>query len=191
LIKATVDTREFNAKLKELGGNVARAAVNSALTRAARSTAAEANRALRQTINVKTDKLKQLVTSEPSRSSSIGGAESKVRIAAKGAPLSDFKGTRSTKRGLSVQVLVGKARTVLRSAFSYPGKRGAFSAERVRKGGKRVPRGPVKVLYGPAAAQVAARPELLERLRVHAITRITAELKREVERRLAGFGRRS
>jgi hypothetical protein len=190
VIDVKEDTRKLERDLAALGGKVARAAVNAALTRAARSTAAEASRAVRETLNIKASAVRGLIKAEPSRSSSIGGAVARVRIRAKGAALSEFTGTRQTKRGLSIQVLRGRARTVLRSAFQYPGSRGTFSAERVRFGSRRVPRGPVRALFGPSVAQIAGRPQVFERLRAHASRRIEAELKREIDRRLAGFGRR-
>ncbi|OFW99289.1 MAG: hypothetical protein A3E78_11930 [Alphaproteobacteria bacterium RIFCSPHIGHO2_12_FULL_63_12] len=119
----------------------------------------------------------------------VGGnanLQASVRIAAQGAPLTDFKGTRETRKGLSVQIYKGRARKVLKGSFIYPGRRGGISAERMRTSTGRVPRGPIKILFGPAPAQFASKPRILGALEGHARERFEIEFERDVAYRLTG-----
>jgi len=177
-IDVRVDTAEVKRALEALGKREARAAVNRALTRATRSTASEASKAVRDDLNVKAQALRgkdgrTIQTTRPSELSA------KVVIKGQGLPLSLFKGTRQIKRGLSVQVLKSGARKVLsRGRFLHP--RTGTSIQRALEGGQPVPRVPTDVLFGPAVAQFIGRKDRLEKLKTHAMTRFLVELEREI-----------
>lgn len=183
-IDVRVDTSAFNKAMEALGTRDARAAVNRALTRASRSTVAEANRAVREELNIKASALsgrsgRTITTTKPSNQSAT------VRIKGQGVPLSEFRGTRELKasgRGLSVQVLKGGRRKVLASRFLHPLT--GTSIEREQRGTKRVPRIPVRVLFGPSVAQVIGRSTVLGKLTSHAETRFMLEFQRELLFRL-------
>jgi hypothetical protein len=105
-----------------------------------------------------------------------------VKIKGEGVPLSRFKGTRQTKRGLTVQVHKGSGRKLLASRFLHPLT--GTSIEREKRGGKRVSRIPVRVLFGPGVAQFVSKSAVLERLRQHAATRFIIDFERELLFRL-------
>lgn len=176
-----IDLRAAKAALDALASRDARAAVNQALGRATRSTQAEASRIVREELNIKATALssrngRTITTTRPS------ALAASVKIRGQGLPLSQFKGTRQTKLGLSVQVLKGKPRTVLGSRFLHPLT--GTSVDRAKLGSRRVPRTPIRVSWGPAIAQVLGRPAVLERLKGHAVNRFGVELRRELNYRL-------
>jgi len=180
-IDVQVDTRSAIAALEALGKRDANAAINTALRRATRSTAAEASREVRQELNVKATALSGLDGRIIKATAPSGGAAS-VKVKGEGVPLSRFKGTRQTRKGLSVQILRGKTRKVLGSRFLHPLT--GTSIEREKRGGRRVPRIPVRVLFGPGVAQFLSKRAVLERLKSHAITRFAIEFERELLFRL-------
>ncbi len=178
--------------LAQLSDSQARASINRSLDKAARSTARKAGTLIRDTLNLKGS----------AKSGTFGGtklihvskaqnAEARITVLAKAVPLSDFTGTRQRKRGLTVKVFKKGKRSVVKGTFIYPGKRGAVSAERVREGEKRVPRGPVRVLFGPGGAQVAARPQVMAQLEDHSRERFAIEIERDVAFRLSKASARS
>lgn len=181
-IQVTVDLTKVKRELDALGKRDARAAVNRALSRATRSTAAEASKAVREDLNVKATALRgregRTITSTTPRQGSAS-----VKIRGQGIPLSLFRGTRQTRAGLSIQVLKSGARRVLRRGrFLHPTKGTAI--QRSRDGGEPVPRVPTDVLFGPAIAQFIGRKDRLAKLQDHALTRFLIELEREILFRL-------
>ena len=186
-----LDTRGARLSLAMLSDNQARASINRALNRAAASTSKKAVSLIRGELNLKGSAKSgtfggtKLISVTKASGGSLTNQEARVTIAAKGAPLTDFKGTRETNRGLSVQIYKGRARKVLKSRFIYPGKHGGISAERMRVGDTRVPRGPIKLLFGPGPAQFAAKPRIRDELIRHAGDRGAIELERDVAFRLA------
>ena len=181
-IDVRVDTKAVKAALDALGKRDARAAINRALTRASRSTMSEANKAVREGLNVKATALSgkkgRTITSQTSPST----LSARVNVRGEGVPLSLFKGTRQTRKGLSVNVLKGGSRKVLASRFLHP--RTGTSIEREKRGGRRVPRIPVRVLFGPAVAQFVSKRRVLGRLESHAAERFVIEFERELLFRL-------
>ncbi len=163
------------------------AALNRSLNRAADSTRRLAVSIVRTELNVSASKLRvaNLVTVTRARGDAN---KATVRVKGKSIPLSDFSGTRQTRRGLSVKVFKRGPRKVLKGRFLYPGAGGDISAERVTVGGKRVPRGPVKILFGPGAAQFLTKPHILARLQAHAGERFRVELERDLAFRLNRAG---
>ena len=178
--------------LAQLSDNHMRASINRSLTRAANSTAKHANKLIREGLNLKGSAKRgmfgesKLIVVRRALSGSIMEQTASVTIKAQGAALTDFRGTRQTKRGLSVQIYKGRPRKVLKGRFIYPGRRGGVSAERMMMSTGRVPRGPIKLLFAPGLAQYASKPRILGALRDHAQERFGIELERDVAYRLAG-----
>ena len=187
-----MDLRGALLGLEQLSDHHMRASINRSLTRAANSTAKKASSLIREGLNLKGSARRgkfgesKLIVVRKALSGSIMEQTASVTIKAFGPALTDFKGTRQTKKGLSVQVYKGRARKVLKGRFIYPGRRGGISAERMMMSTGRVPRGPIKLLFGPGLAQYASKPHILGALSEHAQERFGIELERDVAYRLTG-----
>ena len=170
--------------LAQLSDRQAQASINRSLNRAASSTGKLANSLVRKELNVKATAFRRdrLITVKRA----IGSErEARVTITGKNPPLTEFRGTRQTKRGLTVKIYKSSSRKLLKSRFIYPGSRGPISAERKMVGDRRVGRGPVKFLFGPGASQFAAKPLVLGKLEANARERFAVEFERDVAFRLS------
>jgi hypothetical protein len=177
-VNADVATRV----LGQLSKGQMRAALNRALNRAAKSTRDLASKTVRADLNVKAATVKSRVSL---RTASGNAQQASVRIEGRSILLSGFIGTRETKRGLSVKIFKRGQRKVIKGAFTFPSGGAVISAERERVGGKRVPRLPIKALYGIGVAQFLSKPAVLEKLKEHGAERFRIEFERDLVHRLA------
>lgn len=102
---------------------------------------------------------------------------------ARGVGLRNF-GTRKSAEGLSYTALRGK-RGFRRQGFEnrYRGTPIAFERTPI-SGGKRVPRTPIRRLYGPSLAQMLRKGDRPERVGQGGLAVITAEIDRQLLRSL-------
>lgn len=178
-----MDLRGALLSLAELSDTQGRRGINRSLNLAANSTGALASKEIRSELNLKPRELQRGRLIKVKRAS---GNVSEARVTISGArqPLTQFVGTRQTATGLSVRVFKSSSRKILKGRFVY-GRAGRLAAERQTVGGKRVPRGPVSLLFGPGASQFASKPEVMGKLEAHARERFALEFERDVAFRLS------
>ncbi len=194
-LEIQIDTRDFEHQLAQLSDKQVQASINRSLNRSAASTRSFASKLIRSELNVKDSALRARTKRRQSLLSiskaGVGGnpnLQASLDISARGPALTEFKGTRQTRKGLSVQIYKGRARKVLKGRFIYPGRRGGVSAERMRTETGRVPRGPIKLLFGPGLAQFAAKPRIVNQLGDHWIERFQIEVERDLAYRISKGG---
>ena len=182
-VSAKVDDAALQAALKSLTGRDLPAAINFALTRAATTLKKDASTAVNKNYVVKVGTLKaDYITSEKSRSPMIG---SSVRISGALIPLVDFGNPKQMKQGVKVTVKRGGGRSMYRHAFlaNVRGpKRQIYW--RAKEGGKMVPRGPLRVLFGPTIAQIVSAPPFVAKLLTTANERIVDTLRQQIKSRV-------
>jgi len=178
VVDVQIDSSEARHDLAELSGPQALAAIRRSLSRSIRSTKREVRKAILEDYNLRPMRVERSIRAR-SRGDSAG-----ITIAGRASSLTDFRGTRQTKKGVLVSVVTGGGFDVLRHTFlarMSSGHRGAF--ERKRSGESRVGRLPIVEKFGPAPQQALDEKDL-ERLALHGRTRFEIELARDVAFRM-------
>ncbi len=180
-IQITSNADQVIADLKRLPDLIARRAAAKALNRVLPSTRRKANQEIRSELNLKAGDVNKLLRM---RRANASNPEAQLRVEAKRVGLIKFKGTRETKRGVSVKPK--KKRTVLPKTFiatMSSGHRGVF--ERKRKAGSRSGRLPIAEKFSSHPAQVLSDPKHRDAIAAHVRTRMEIELAREIAFRLS------
>jgi len=178
-----MDLRGTLISLAQLSDTQGRAGINRSLNRAASSTGKLAGKLVRGELNIKATELgNSRIIKVKKASGNI--QEARVTISGARQPLTRFTGTRQTTRGLSVKVFKSRGRKLLKGRFIY-GRAGVLAAERKKVGEKRVPRGPVRLLFGPGASQFVANTFVMGKLEANARERFEIEFERDLAFRLS------
>ena len=178
----SLDTKATRRDLARLSGRNMEKAIASALNRTIKSVAAEGNRQIREELNLQTPALRKRLKVGKART---GDLTARFTVFAKPSPLTDFRGTRQTARGVSVKIKTKGARKTIRGAFLVRFKSGRFTAVTRRTiGGKRVGRLPVDQLFSTSAVGALGKPRVLVALEAHARKRYAIELAHEIKRLL-------
>ena len=153
---------------------------------------AEQTREITKTINLRAGAVRDevVVKSQPTADKPRVVFE----VKSKGIPLASFLGTRQTKKGVSVKVLKGGPRALLRAAFGvekFGGNffgRAAQGAGKARYGKPHVGRLPIKKLYGPNILSQYVK-DAIQKVGVQVWeTRLPVELERETNYALKQAG---
>ena len=114
--------------------------------------------------------------------SSWSNLESSVTSTGGGVLLTDFTGTRQTKKGLSVNIKKSTGRDVLEHAFKNRANSGKYvSMWRAIEDGRRVGRYPVEAIYGPHPEHVYNAPENWPRIEARADERLSENFTHEID----------
>lgn len=180
---AKVDDAALQAALKSLTGRDLPAAINFAINRAATTLKAEAAREVAKSYALKISTLKaNTIDVEKSRVSTL---TANVRIKGTLIPLGEFGNPRQLKKGVKVTVKRGAGRTMYKHAFLANVRGGKQQVYwRAIESGKRVGRGPLKILLGPSVAQIISAPAFVAKLMRIASERITDTLRQQIKSRV-------
>lgn len=183
---ATFDANTLNTQLKELSRLNQFGAFSRALSRAGQSMRKQAIQESQAVLNLKAGPIRDVVNvKRVSRKDFVAD----LVITAKGVGLHEYKGTRETKRGLSVQVKKGGSRRRVRSAFLATMRSGKELAVRRRfAGAEQVRRLPLDVLFSTSVRQAFEDRPMQRRVLDAGLVRFRSELTREVRRRLGTLG---
>ena len=180
---AKVDDAALQAALKSLTGRDLPAAINFALTRAATTLKKDASTAINHAYVIKVGTLKSTyITSEKSRDPMTGAS---VRVSGALIPLGDFGNPKEFKQGVKVKVKRAGSSKLYKHSFIATSNRGGKQIFwRVMEGGKRVPRGPLQILFGPTIAQIVSAPPFVSKLLATANVRIAETLRQQIKSRV-------
>lgn len=116
------------------------------------------------------------------KKATFSNLESSTTSKGKGVLLTDFTGTRQTKKGLSVNVKKSTGRQILEHAFKNAAPSGKMiSMWRSVESGKRVGRYPVEAIYGPHPETIYNTPENWATLEGKASDRLVENFEHEVD----------
>jgi hypothetical protein len=182
--------------LNEMQRSYSRAAsvVGKAEARAVRrvgvSIRAEQSRAIRELLNVRAHVVRDAIQVKTQPTAEKPRVVFEVR--SKGIPLAAFNGVRQTRAGVSVAVIKGQPRSLLRAAFgvekyggNYFGRAGVGSK---RYGSPHVGRLPIKKLYGPSVLSQYIKDAIQDRGVKVWESRLPVELERETSYALRSIG---
>jgi hypothetical protein len=178
-VNVTVDAGPLLEQLKQLGGRQMAAAVNASTNRALAKLKTETNREIRRTYAIKAKDVNQVI--EVSRST-VRGLSAVMRVKAKQIPLQDFGNAKETKRGVRVTIRRGAGRTLYPRSFQATSTKGSGKQVfwRTKAGDKLVPRGPLKLLLGPAVSQIVGSRTFLAKLQPIALETFRTTLKNQI-----------
>lgn len=184
-LQVRIDPRAVQAAIGQIGRETP-AAVSRSLNRAASGVRTQASREVRQSYAIRArDIASDVIAVEKSTTSSLAA---QVRIRGKAIALAAFGAPRQTRRGVTVTVKKGAGRQLYPRAFLAQGRGGQQVFWRTRAGGKLVPRGPIKMLFGPSVAQIVSAKPFTARLLKSAYERIATELAQQVRYRIGKRG---
>lgn len=172
--------KELQQSYRKAAGAMGRAEAR-AVARVSTSIIARQSRDMAARVNLRIGTIKGSIATRQKPTDSAPRVVHEVR--SRGIPLREFIGTRQTRKGLSVQVLKGGGRAVLRAAFLV-GKFGRNAFGRAARSGDRygsphVGRLPLRKLYGPTVLSQYVKPEIQEAGAATWNDRLPVELERE------------
>lgn len=181
---ATFDANALNDQLKQLARMDQFGAFSRALSRAGQSMRKQALVEVQSVLNLKAGPIRDVVNT---RRVDRRDLAAELHITSRAVPIMEFRGTRATRRGLSVQVKKGGSRRVIRSGFRATMRSGKELALRRRfvTGGSQVRRLPLDTLFSTSVRQVLEDRSMQRRILDAGLARFRPELAREVQRRLA------
>lgn len=173
--------------LKEMQRGYSRAAgaVAKGEARAVRrvgvSIRADQTRGITELLNVKASTVRDAIEVKTQPTASAPRVVFEVR--SKGIPLASFAGTRQTRKGVSVQVIKGQPRQLLRAAFGIDKYNGNFfgrvAVGSSKYGSPHVGRLPVAKLFGPNVLSQYIKDAIQQRGVKVWESRLPIELERE------------
>lgn len=185
--RAVFDTGKLDKDLQTLVRMTSRSdqfgALSRALSRAGQSMRKQATKEAQAVLNLKSGPIRDVVKTQRVRRSNLAAD---LRVIARAQPVIGFKGTRQTRKGLSVQIKKGGARRVIGGAFKATlrsGKASGFQRRRL-PGGKRAGRLPIDIVYSSSVRQVLNDPPRQARILGEGRDRFRSEFRREILRRL-------
>lgn len=178
-----VDDAAVRRALDALGRREAVAASNRALNRAMSSVRTEASRTVRAEYRLRARDLADVLKLERAKGAAKVFAE--LRVRAVRVALSAFGRPSQTRKGVAVTVRRSAGRQLYERAFVARGRGGVEQVFwRVKQGSRLVARGPLRVLLGPAVAQILATKERADRLLEIGRDRFIQVMRQEIRFRI-------
>jgi len=177
-IRITVDDKALRAQLKRFEREFP-AAVAGAVNRAATAAQTEAQRALRQDMNVKAATIKARMKLDRAKR---GYPVATITVKGDKLRMTEFIGTRQTRTGASVKLVRNKPRTKFASGFIAKIRTHSVF-QRISQAGKLVGRGPLKALLGPSVAVRVSQPSIMRRVVARARNVLEQRIAHEIRRR--------
>jgi hypothetical protein len=132
--------------IESCGKKVVQKAMKSTLKRLGQMMKTEADKKIREEYNIKKKDLKGTMQILPTKGK---GMKVTLRVKGRRIPLIAF-GAKQKKEGVQVQILKGGGKKIIPHTFIATMKYEPTVFERMKEGGKRVGRFPVKGQYGPS-----------------------------------------
>lgn len=145
-MKIGLSIKGMDEAIESCGAGVVRKALRSTLKRLGQMMKTEADRKIRVEYNIKKKDLKGTLNVLPMKENRM---EVTLRVKGKRIPLIAF-GAKQKKQGVQVRVLKKGPKTTIPGTFIATMQYGESVFERMKQGGKRVGRFPVKGKYGPS-----------------------------------------
>ena len=192
MFTATIDARALDRQLSRLSQRDQFAVARYALQRATTSMRKEAGAITQRELTLKKGSINKSIAAIrfTRRSAAVVGG---VRIVARRTLLSEFRGTRATKRrGVSVQVKRRGGRRYIRTAFKARVRIGSQAQpagfqsifRRKRSGAGQVARFPIETLFSTSVRQTLDDPRSMRQILEAGRDRFVPEYRRELRRRL-------
>lgn len=184
-ISITVEDGPVREALRDLSGIAVRRGAARALNRAGVTMRKFAVSSTREIYTVKSSALK--TSTIQLDNATAGNLAVGLRVRANRIPLSQFKSVRQTRKGVTVEVRKGR-RHLYPGAFvavvKGPGKEVFWRARAAD--GSRVPRGPLKLLLGPAVSQLLSPRQVVDKIGRIGLERFRTDFASTIEARRQG-----
>ena len=193
-VTAKLDTEPLRRRLKQLEKAAARRTLQRSLSKAKRVMKTEARRQVQRRLNVSVRGFNRATkTTTALRQRRALAAE--VRIQGLPVPAIEFRGTRQTKRGVSVQIKPGGARTIWKNSFIATmdsGHRGVFQRHPQKIKPRTKPKYhalSIREMMGPHVIRALDRPRTRRLVTAKGKRAFLDEFDRQVKLSLSESGR--